>query len=243
MNQPLKRYKSTFEHSYAFGVFATIELLIARPEDVLRVIVSSRSQRNRGVKKLEGLCGQAGVPLEENDKTIARVSPKESHLAIGVFRKYTTSLEPEVDHVVLYQPSDMGNLGTIARTMVGFGMTNLAMIRPAADILAPRAVRASMGAVFRLAVEYFDGFDAYRERFAHHLYPLTLDAEAQMGGVRFAHPYSLMLGNEGEGIPDEIADLGTRVTIPHSGDVDSLNLSIAAGIALYEAYRQRSSSS
>ena len=118
MNLRLKRYQKRFEYSYANGVFATLELLDARPEHVLRVVLSSKSERNVGVAKLKDLCARNCVPIETNDKTIERLSPKGSHLAIGVFRKYRSRLDPNRNHVVLVNPGDMGNVGTIARTMV-----------------------------------------------------------------------------------------------------------------------------
>ena len=58
----------------------------------------------------------------------------------------------------------MGNLGTIIRTMAGFGFANLVLIRPAADVFDPKTVRASVGTVFRLSFEYFDTFNDYRGR-------------------------------------------------------------------------------
>ena len=54
------------------------------------------------------------------------------------------------------------------------------------------------------------------------------DASLQVHG-----PYALIMGNEGSGLPENFASLGQAVRIPHSGSIDSLNLSIAAGIGMY----------
>jgi len=214
MSLRLKRYRKHFEYSYANGVFTTLELLDARPEHVLGVVLSSKSEQNVGVAKLKDLCAQNGVPVETNDRTIERLSPKGSHLAIGVFRKYGSRLDPSRNHVVLVNPGDMGNVGTIARTMLGFGITDLALIRPAVDVFDPKTLRASMGAIFRLSVEYFDSFEDYRGSFSQNLYPLMTNGRVNIACVRFEPPFALVFGNESSGLPDEFLDTGTSVAIP-----------------------------
>jgi TrmH family RNA methyltransferase len=166
-----------------------------------------------------------------------RISPRASHLAIGVFRKYSTSLDANADHVVLIEPADMGNLGAIARTMVGFGVRDLALVRPAVDAFDPRVVRASMGALFRLSLVYFDSFDEYRRRFARPIHAFMTDGRCAIGRVRFDSPCALVFGSESSGLPPSFHDLGTSVAIPQTAAVDSLSLPTAVAIALYERAR------
>ena len=129
----------------------------------------------------------------------------------------------------------MGNFGTIARTMVGFGITDLALIRPAVDCFDPKAVRASMGAVFLLNVEYFDSLARYHSLFDNKLYLFKTGNNTSLNRIKFQRPYSLVFGNESSGLPDNPEVEGLTVSIPQSGRIDSLNLSVAAGIALYES--------
>ena len=242
MGVRLKRYQKEFEHSYSFGVFATLELLRYRPEQVIQVLLASKGERNSGAGKLKEACLARGIPAEVNDAAIERLSPRESHLAVGVFRKYESHLDGAHNHVVLVNPSDMGNLGTIARTMAGFGLADLALIRPAVDALDPRAVRASMGALFQLSAAYYDDFNQYRAEFDHRLYPLMTDgatplAEARFSApwARFSAPWALVFGSEASGLGEDFRELGTSLRIPQTERVDSLNLSVAVGIALYAA--------
>jgi len=235
MNIRLKRYRKDYTYSYSNGVFSTIELLNAHPEHVARVIVSSSGEGNDGIEKIRKRCKEYDIPVEINDKTVNRISLKGKHLAIGVFNKYRSSIEPEKNHLVLVNPSDMGNIGTIARTMVGFGIVNLALIRPAADCFDPRAVRASMGAVFHLNIEYFDSFMDYHKTFHNNLYLFKTGENDELRDITFHRPFTLVFGNESSGLPDEPEISGRAVSIPQSGKIDSLNLSVAAGIALYES--------
>src|SRR5207302_1252109 len=129
MDVPLKPYKKEFAHSYAFGVFPTLELLQHRPGEALRVMASESGLKNKGVSKLSQLCERHRVPFEVNTRAVERLSPKENAYVVGVFRKYECNLDAEANHVLLVNPSDMGNLGTIIRTMLGFEVTNLALVR------------------------------------------------------------------------------------------------------------------
>ncbi|MGD9157376.1 MAG: TrmH family RNA methyltransferase [Desulfobacteraceae bacterium] len=235
MNVRLKRYRKDYTCSYANGVFSTIELLEAHPEHVIRVIISSSGEENEGIIKIRKLCREYNIPAEVNDKTIERISLKGKHLAIGVFSKYRSSIEPGKNHLVLVNPSDMGNTGTIARTMIGFGMTNLSLIRPAVDCFDPRAIRASMGAIFRLNIEYFDSLTDYHKAFNNNLYLFRTGENSNIREMKFIKPYSLVFGNESSGLPDDTGVEGRVISIPQSGNIDSLNLSVAAGIALYES--------
>jgi TrmH family RNA methyltransferase len=235
MNVELKKYRKEYEHSYSFGVFPTLELLHSRPENIIRVIAATRGARNEGVLKLQGECRKLNIAYEVSDKVIERLAPKENVYAVGVFRKYTHPLDAKASHVLLVNPSDMGNLGTIIRTMLGFGIANLGIVRPAADLFDPRVVRSSMGALFKLSFEYFDSFADYQGRFTRELYPFMTDGKTALEQASFHPPFTLLFGNESAGLPEEYLSVGTSVTIPHSQQIDSLNLPIALGIALYEA--------
>ncbi|HEX9989126.1 MAG TPA: TrmH family RNA methyltransferase [Chloroflexia bacterium] len=235
MNVELKKYRKEYEHSYSFGVFPTLELLHFRPESVIKVIAASRGARNEGVLKLEGECLKRYIAYEVNDKVLERLAPKENVYAVGVFSKYSRPLGEKASHVLLVNPSDMGNLGTIIRTMLGFGVPNLGIVRPAADLFDPKVVRSSMGALFKLSFEYFDSFGDYRTKFTHQLYPFMTNGKTTLEAANFTPPFTLIFGNESSGLPEEYQSAGTSVTIPHSQQIDSLNLPIAVGIALYEA--------
>ena len=137
---------------------------------------------------------------------------------------------------MLHHPLDEGNLGTIQRTLLGLELKDIAVIRPAADVFEPHVVRAAMGAVFSLRVKQYDSFEDYRREYPDHaLYPFMLDGSMLLEeAVRQRKtPYALVFGNEGSGLPPEFSGLGQAVRIPHSGEIDSLNLSIAVGIGAY----------
>ena len=156
----IKAYKKDFDYTYTLGVFETIELLKNRPDLVLRVYIKSNSYKNKGIPIIDEICREKHIELIESDNTIQKLSKKDNCFAIAIIKKYEMTLQ-EGNHVVLVNPGDMGNMGTIMRTMLGFNYYNLAIIRPGVDVFDPRVLRASMGAMFHLNIEYFDSFEDY----------------------------------------------------------------------------------
>ena len=230
---PIRPYKKEMDYSYTLGAFPTIELLKARPDRALAVYLHSEATDAGGVREQ---CAALGIPVMEGDRAMGRASPKENVYVMGVFSKYADELSGERPHLVLVSPSDMGNLGTILRTAAGFGYEDVALIEPCADRFAPRAVRASMGALFRVRTHVWPSFGDYRAAFPDHaLYPFMLTgAKVLRPGDPVPPPrYALVFGNEAAGLDPSFAALGESVFIPQTAAVDSLNLTIAAGIGMY----------
>lgn len=231
----LEAYRRELDYSYAPGVFPSLEALGKRPEMVRRLLISSRGTESEGVHKLLHLAESRHIRVETADKALSRISGKENCFAAAVFEKQPAQLS-QGNHIVLHHVSDAGNLGTILRAALGFGYLDIAIIRPAADVYEPKVVRASMGAIFSLRVREYDNFEGYRQEFSHHAaYPFMLDGSTLLSEA-VSHkksPHALIFGNEGAGLPPEFAKLGQPIRIPHSRQIDSLNLSVAAAIGMY----------
>ena len=231
--EAIKPYKKSFDYSYTLGAFPTIELIKSRPECVRGVYIHSTFTDK---KHVVSLCIEHHIPVLEGDKTIARVSDKENVFVVGVFDKYECKLEKEQSQIVLVNPSNMGNLGTILRTAVGFGIHDIAFINPGADVFNPKVVRSSMGGLFRLRHQYFDSWEEYRSLYSkQEVFTFMLNGEKPLTIDDCPKPklFSLVFGNEATGLPDSYLKAGTSIIIPQSPEVDSLNLTIAVGIGTY----------
>ena len=240
MFQPkIKRYQKEFTYSYAFGAYPVIELLKSHPESVLKVLFKEDSFKDGNIPVIQKECEKRNIHTQINNKLIDKISVKENTYVVGVFKKYASKIKEDENHIVLVNPSNTGNLGTILRTMLGFNFKNLAIIKPAVDIFDPLVVRASMGAVFGINFEYFNNIEEYVSKFSsHHLYPFMLNGKSSVENVKFVEPYSIIHGNESKGLDEKYLELGESVYIPHSSSIDSLNLSIAAGISMWEAVKK-----
>lgn len=234
----LQRYRPSHDLSYTFGISPTLELLAVCPEQAEQVLLHD-GKGGPGVAKLRALCGACGVRIGVNPRGIRQVSAR-FFPAVGVFRKFSRPLRPAADHVLLFRPQFCGNVGTVVRTMVGFGVEDLAVVRPAPDLMSPDVVRGSMGAVFRLHWTEFDDLDAYRRAFAgHSLYCFTPNGDQPVERLVPRRPFALVFGSEGAGLPSAVRRAETTVRIGHRAAIDSLNLGVAVGIALHECVRAR----
>ncbi len=138
---------------------------------------------------------------------------------------------------------DPGNLGTIVRSAEAFGADGVLCLPGTVHAWNPKAVRASAGSVFRvplLETTFAEALLHLRQAGAK-IHAATIHAAEPADLVDLAGPVALLIGNEGNGIPAELAaQTDAAITIPCPGPVESLNAAVAASVLLYEAARQRS---
>ena len=234
MSKIIKPYKSTFPHAYACSDYATYELLKHRPRQALEVYIHPNYHK---IADLERICTAHAVPALVNETAFARINQRENCYVLGVFEKFSAPLRAGQNHVLLVRPSDPGNLGTIMRIVAGLGIDNLGLIDPLCDPFHPKAIRASMGAVFAIELEVFSSMEEYIEKHpAYECYCFMLGGSASLHEIKrvFEHrPYTLVFGNEAKGLPKGYHEYGQSVRIPQTKRVDSLNLSVAVGIGAY----------
>lgn len=235
-----KRYKKKHDYSYALGAFPSLEIIEHRQDQVLEVIFSSDfNEIDTCTEKLESL----NIEYRVSDRMINKLAKKGNQYVICIFKKWDSHLE-DTNHVLLDNISDMGNLGNIMRTLLAMDIKNLALVGNSCDVFNPKTVRASMGAIARINIEHFDTIYDYMKAFPLNIYnkaserkaySFLLDEKAELlPQVKKSKPWTLCFGNEASGLPKEYAHLDQNVIIPQSEAVDSLNLSTAVAIALYE---------
>ncbi len=239
MDTKLKSYKKESEYSYTFGAFPTIELLSHRPEVVRKVLINSKFDEGIMRENIYNICKRNNIEILMDDKLFNKLSPKENCYVIGVFDKFSSCLEKDKPHIVLVNPNNQGNLGTIIRTIVGFGINNLAIIRPGVDIFDPKVLRSSMGAFFSLNFSYYESFTDYMKSYSNHkIYTFMLKGKPVLESLKAdeSTPFSLVFGNEASGLSEDFSNYGTSIRIPHLNTIDSLNLPLAVGIATYKFF-------
>jgi TrmH family RNA methyltransferase len=138
---------------------------------------------------------------------------------------------------------DPGNLGTILRTAVATGVEGVWLGQDSADPDSPKALRASTGAWFRLAIATCgDLSEPIRQAQARGIQVIATSPQASESywDLDWQPPSLVLLGNEGAGLSPELLVLADRqVSIPVGGGVESLNVAIAGALLLYEVQRQR----
>ncbi|MHC1785720.1 MAG: TrmH family RNA methyltransferase [Christensenellales bacterium] len=135
---------------------------------------------------------------------------------------------------------DPGNVGTILRTMDAACFSGMLMDEASADAFSPKALRASMGAVFRIPVRVSADLPGDLATLAgFQILAGLLDGEPFYGRERLTGPLCLVIGSEGAGISAPVAALAThRCRLPMPGRAESLNAAVAAAIMMYDFVRE-----
>ncbi len=149
----------------------------------------------------------------------------------------------ETSLLILESVQDPGNLGTMVRTGEGAGATGIIMNRTTVDLFNPKTIRSTMGSIYRMPFLVTEDLTIIINELRKNgisLYAAHLKGTKQYDEPDYTKPSGFLIGNEGNGLSDEIAELATDyVRIPMHGKVESLNAAISASLLLYEADRQR----
>ena len=228
-------YKSDNIYTYGLGATVAMEYLLKRRDAVKAVILHPGFRSVETIEKIKNICGN-DIPISTEEKPFNILSKKDNCFVIAVIEKKKVELK-DGNHMVLVNPSNCGNMGTIVRSCLGFGVEDLAIVgKTSADPFDPKTIRASMGACASVRIEVFDDFSDYRKRFPHNnLYPFMLDGSTKLQETTINKPFSLIMGNEATGLDPAFKNIGQPIRIEHSSNIDSLNITIAASIGLYEA--------
>lgn len=139
--------------------------------------------------------------------------------------------------LVLENTQYAGNMGTMMRSALAFGVNNIYLVGKTVDPFSPEVVRASMGALFGVNIIMFDNTEMLNAQCSMlNNIALTLDKSATpLKSYIIDHKsYLLWLGNEGKGLTRQALEIcQTKLRVEISGLVDSLNVSEAAAIAMY----------
>ncbi|MBN1338178.1 MAG: RNA methyltransferase [Bacteroidales bacterium] len=168
---------------------------------------------------------------------------------IAVFRAdnrglSTISLQPQSMVVVLETVEKPGNLGAIVRTAEAAGCDALLVCNPQTDIYNPNVIRSSLGCIFRMPVVACSNEEAL-EWLRNNDFRITatwLEACKSIFSADMLGNIAVVMGSEADGISDFwIQNSDVKVIIPMYGRVNSLNVSAATAMVIYECLRQRNS--
>lgn len=188
--------------------------------------------------------------IEIDEKLLLELSAKNETQGLGALVKkkfLQNEISPGIG-LVLENISIPGNLGTIMRTMACFEIRNLYIINPAADPFDFSAVRASMSGIFHLKIHIFENIESIIKQFEiiKKFKNIGLDNSNEAHSIKAfnfesVNPNTLFwLGNEAKGLSDKAKTLcKEKLRIPMSDKMDSLNISEAGTVLMYEMFSQK----
>lgn len=169
---------------------------------------------------------------------VAVVAMPEYEILNEEFLTQTYNKKGKIKLLILEDTADPGNLGTIMRTAEAAGVTGVIMGRGTVDIFNPKAVRSTMGSIFRLPFIYVEDVrEAIRElkKYGISFYAAHLKGKQSYKDVKYSDKAGILIGNEARGLSPETAELADiYIIIPMQGKVESLNAAVAAALMMYE---------
>jgi len=144
--------------------------------------------------------------------------------------------------LVAEAPEKPGNIGAILRTADAAAVDAVIIANPKTDLYNPNIIRSSVGCVFtnRIAIGTTTEIIEFLKQHNIAMYAAALQASKPYHEVDFKKTSAIIMGTEATGLSDEWLENSTQnIIIPMYGEIDSMNVSVAAGILIFEAKRQR----
>lgn len=222
------------------------KMLQEAPREQIEKVYLSESyiQKQRQGRLLED------IPCEAVQDSVFKVmcDTQTPQGVLCLIRQYHYTLEQLLEKknpliLILENIQDPGNLGTMMRTAEGAGVDGVILSPGCVDMYNPKTIRSTMGSIYRVPFFRAENLEevlgelkkrSVRTFAAYLTGESCYDKEDYTGGTAF------LLGNEGNGLTPELAACAdTCIQIPMEGKLESLNVSAASAVLLYEAYRQR----
>jgi TrmH family RNA methyltransferase len=207
----------------------------------LKFALYDETVSERGKSQVEHLVSQ-GVDVEMASeslmKSLSETETPQGILAVLEFKQLPITDYPDF-LLIPDQIRDPGNLGTLLRSAAATGVQAVLLPPETTDAFAPKAVRAGMGAHFRLPIHSVS-WDEIKEKTKHlRIYLADMDGQS-CWETDLRQPLALVVGGEAEGASAKARKLATQqISIPMAGTVESLNAGVAGSVLMFEVVRQR----
>jgi 23S rRNA (guanosine2251-2'-O)-methyltransferase len=194
----------------------------------------------RGAEQLLRITQERNIPVQEVPQEKLNRTTRGQHQGLIAFRSVVPN--PDIQDIVA-QIFDVRNMGAIARSALCFGAHALVIPSRGSALISEDTIKSSAGALLHLPLcRVWNLKDTIRElkESGLHFFAVHEKGELQPSKADLNQPLMLMLGSEHEGIsPAYLSLADSSISIPQTGPVSSLNVSVAAGILAYETFKQR----
>jgi 23S rRNA (guanosine2251-2'-O)-methyltransferase len=235
-----------------------LECLSRGRRAVHRIWLDRGAGRDHKVERILALAEERGVRLEHVDRErLDRMTEGRVHNGIVAevdpIPDWTSEALLDVLHAEGRDPFFVladglqyeHNLGAVLRTALGFGVSGVVLPTRRGAPLSPVVQRVAMGAVEEIPIVRESLFVTLRHLAKAGIPVVGADMDGEpLGAVDLRGPLAIVLGEEGSGLSSKLRERCDRiVSVPLGGGLESLNVSVAAGILLYEKRRQEETAS
>lgn len=200
---------------------------------------------NRYANRLKSSQADVYVLPDNLFREVSDTENPQGILAVAKMPDYSLyeTVQGESLVVILEEVQDPGNMGTILRTAHAAGFNAVIVLKGSVDVYNPKTIRSSAGSIFHIPVILCENVEEcmrYLKGMDIKIFGAHLDAKKSHYQVKLDKNAAILIGNEARGLSDGIIKyVDEKIKIPIPGGAESLNASVAAGIIIYEAVRQR----
>jgi len=247
----LNRIKRNKLHEIFIEGIECIKQAINSNIEITRIIVKDiRSLSNWGkdvIKKYENV-----KIIEMSNELYNNLSDKtdssEMLITAKIKRNTINDIASENPFILLFdRPSDYGNLGSIIRSANAFNVDGIIIIGHGIDIYESKVIRASLGSIFFTKIVTIESMDKLLEyvnmqKKKNNMEIVGTDSTGtvSLNECKLIRPIMLIIGNEAKGMSISLREICDKIIkIPMNGNVNSLNVSCAASIAMWEVYKNK----
>jgi 23S rRNA (guanosine2251-2'-O)-methyltransferase len=246
------------QHEIVYGIHSVRHALEQAQHDILELWMQDNKKAGKELSDICRLAHQTGVPVQQvSGKTLDRITGATAHQGVALKRRVTTAHQSPLDLADLLNGSmdkpplllildgvqDPHNLGACLRTANAAGANGVVIPKDRAVQVNATVTKVASGAVEHVPViavtNLARGLDAMRAA-GVWVFGAAEDATTSLYDIDLTVPLALVLGAEGAGLRRNTREHCDQLfRIPMHGKVESLNVSVAAGVCLYETVRQR----
>ncbi|GLR17798.1 23S rRNA (guanosine(2251)-2'-O)-methyltransferase RlmB [Portibacter lacus] len=238
-----------------FGRNPVIEAIQANKEiDKVLILKTIRGPFEKDVRKL---CKELDIPLQYVPSHKLDKITRKNHQGIIAFAslvEYQT-IENLIPHlyekgespiiVILDGVTDVRNFGAIARSAEVFGVHGMVIGEKNSARINHDAFKTSAGAILRIPIcreKSLSNTVEYLRSSGFQIFATDLNTDHYISDINFNQPCAIIMGSEGDGVSSNLLQLcDEKFKIPQVGETDSLNVSVASGVIMYEVLKQRTS--
>jgi len=226
-----------------------IKQAISANIDITRIIVKDVNALSNWGKDVITQYKDAKI-IEMSEKLFNDLSDKEnpSEMLITAKIRANTFDDIKTDNpfiLVFDRPSDHGNLGSVIRSANAFNADGIFIVGHGVDVYEPKVIRASLGSVFFTKIVTVESMEALEEYIKEQKEKNNMEiiGTDSMGTVslsdyKMKRPVMLIIGNEAKGMSVKLKEICNKIVkISMEGDINSLNVSCAASILMWEIYK------
>jgi TrmH family RNA methyltransferase len=210
---------------------------------VIRFALYDDSLSERGMRLIEKLEDKKIEVEKVESRMLQSLSETETPQGLLAVLEFTQLPIPHPPDFLLIpdQIRDPGNLGTLLRSAAAAGVQAVLLPPETTDAFAPKVVRSGMGAHFRLPIHSMAWEEIKQVSKSANMQFFLADMDGKScWETDLRQPLALIVGGEAEGASEQARELATqKISIPMSGEVESLNAGVAGSVLLFEVVRQR----